>query len=89
MLLAGFGFSGYRSFGDELAKIAPLKKINFVIGKNNIGKSNIVNFLSNQYKSTLNQVKQQANSGYKLNEIDEHISTNKATYRIAFPVLSK
>lgn len=88
MLLAGFGFSGYRSFGDELAKIAPLKKINFVIGKNNIGKSNIVNFLSNQYKSTLNQVKQQANSGYKLNEIDEHISTNKATYRIAFPVLS-
>lgn len=88
MLLDGFGFSGYRSFGDELTKIAPLKKINFVIGRNNIGKSNIVNFLSNQYKNALSQIKQQANSGYKLNEIDKHISTNKTAYRIAFPVLS-
>jgi predicted ATPase len=49
MLLKGFGFSGYRSFGDELVKISPLKKVNLIIGKNNVGKSNIVNFLNVQY----------------------------------------
>lgn len=47
--LDGFAFAGYRSFGDELTKIAPLKKINFIIGQNNCGKSNVINFLSQQY----------------------------------------
>ncbi len=42
MQLKGFGFSGYRSFGNELAKIFPLKKVNLIIRKNNIGKSNII-----------------------------------------------
>ena len=42
VLLKGFGFSGYRSFGNELTKIAPLRKVNLIIGKNNTGKSNIV-----------------------------------------------
>lgn len=48
MLLKGFGFAGYRSFGNELALIAPLKKINFIIGQNNSGKSNIIRFLHEQ-----------------------------------------
>lgn len=38
----GFGFSGYRSIGSELAKIAPLRKINLIVGQNNTGKSNII-----------------------------------------------
>jgi len=33
MLLRGFGFSGYRSFGDELTKISPLRKVNLIIGQ--------------------------------------------------------
>jgi AAA15 family ATPase/GTPase len=50
VLLSGFGFSNYRSYGEDyLAKIAPLRKINFIIGKNNAGKSNIINFLSEHY----------------------------------------
>lgn len=43
MILSGFSFSGYRSFGGEdKSIIAPLKKINFLIGANNSGKSNIM-----------------------------------------------
>lgn len=43
MILSGFLFSGYRSFGDNKpAVIAPLQKINFLIGANNSGKSNVM-----------------------------------------------
>jgi len=43
VILSGFSFSGYRSFGGEdKSVIAPLKKINFLIGANNSGKSNIM-----------------------------------------------
>jgi len=49
MLLNGFGFSGYRSFGDGLAKVAPLSKINLIIGQNNSGKSNVIRFLFEHY----------------------------------------
>lgn len=57
ILLDGFGFSGYRSFGSEFARIAPLKKINFIIGKNNSGKSNIVKYLSEQFSNFINAAK--------------------------------
>jgi AAA15 family ATPase/GTPase len=46
MLFQGIGVSGYRSFGDELVKIAPLKKINLIIGQNNSEKSNIITFFN-------------------------------------------
>jgi len=57
MLLKGFGFSGYRSVGGKLVKLAPLKKVNFIIGQNNIGKSNIINFLFHQYPLLLRGIK--------------------------------
>ncbi|WP_099607288.1 ATP-dependent nuclease [Vibrio coralliilyticus] len=50
MKLSGFAFSGYRSFGGEKAVIAPLKKINFLIGANNSGKSNVMRLLCEQTK---------------------------------------
>lgn len=37
----GFGFSAYRSIAEQTVKIGPLKKINFIIGQNNTGKSNL------------------------------------------------
>lgn len=47
MILSGFSFSGYRSFGGETpAVIAPLQKINFLIGANNSGKSNVIRIIS-------------------------------------------
>jgi hypothetical protein len=85
MLLKGFGFSGYRSIGDKLVKLAPLKKVNFIIGQNNIGKSNIINFLFHQYPALLRGVKGENLTGIvPLPAIDEHISDGKVDRRVAF-----
>lgn len=90
MLLKGFGFSGYRSFGDNLVKIAPLKKINMIIGQNNVGKSNIINFLYSQYPHFVSKAKgvRTYGEGQKttFNDIDHHISDTKAAQRISFPI---
>ncbi len=90
MLLKGFGFSGYRNFGDNLVKISPLKKINMIIGQNNVGKSNIINFLSSQYPHFVSKAKdektyvQEQKSSF--NDIDHPISNIKTSYRISFPI---
>lgn len=57
MILYGFSFSGYRSFGsNDPAVIAPLQKINFLIGSNNSGKSNIMRLVS-EHKSLFEEHK--------------------------------
>ncbi|MEV8370246.1 AAA family ATPase [Microbacterium sp. NPDC064584] len=45
---AGFGVSGYRSFGadDDVAVFGPMGKIHLVVGQNNAGKSNALHFLA-------------------------------------------
>jgi hypothetical protein len=44
---AGFGISGYRSFGSlDMQYLGPMKNIHLVVGKNNVGKSNALHFLS-------------------------------------------
>ena len=53
MFLDGFAIGGYRSFGPEVQRIGPLKKINIIIGKNNSGKSNILSYLNNHLKHVL------------------------------------
>lgn len=53
MFIEGFGFSSYRSFGDELQFIGPCNKINFIIGQNNSGKSNIIKFLDEHLRTNL------------------------------------
>ncbi|MFT7003390.1 MAG: AAA15 family ATPase/GTPase [Sulfurimonas sp.] len=95
MLLEGFGFAGYRSIGDELVRIAPLKKVNLIIGQNNVGKSNIINFLAHQYSHFLTMAKAQVvrpeqQTQISFSEIDKHISnTNIAEYKIAFPIMEE
>lgn len=84
MLLKGFGLSGYRSFGEELAMISPLKKVNFIIGKNNSGKSNIINFLSEMYPHLHKGLRQNSTPTVTLKEIDKHKSSNDVTFRISF-----
>lgn len=86
MLLKGFGFSGYRSVGDNLVKISPLKKVNLIIGKNNVGKSNIINFLNDQYEFFVNRVKNQHMGEFKFKDIDRHISNKQVKHRVAFPL---
>jgi hypothetical protein len=51
MFLDGFGIAGYRSFGAELQKMGPFKKVNLFIGQNNSGKSNIILFLTHHLKN--------------------------------------
>lgn len=49
MYIDGFGISQYRSFGKDIQRIGPLERINFFIGQNNSGKSNILLFIKNQF----------------------------------------
>jgi predicted ATP-dependent endonuclease of OLD family len=89
----GFGFSGYRSVGDELVLIAPLKKINLIIGQNNSGKSNIINFLKYGLLNAVNQITTPRNSRksfFKIyesfSEIDKHISAEPIKHKVIFPI---
>jgi len=85
MSLKGFGFSGYRSFGDELAIIAPLKKINFIIGKNNSGKSNIVHFLKNHMSGVMATIRSaHPITSTNFSELDRHIP-NPASIKFSYP----
>jgi len=85
MSLKGFGFSGYRSFGDELAMIAPLKKINFIIGQNNSGKSNVIYFLKNHLAEVVTQIgSAQPHGPTHFSELDRHIP-NPASIKFAYP----
>lgn len=93
VLLKGFGFSGYRSFGSKLTKVSPLRKVNLIIGKNNIGKSNIVNFLRDQYPYFVAKARNQQQFGRQQQEvpfkdIDKHISRDRIENRISFPIFS-
>jgi AAA15 family ATPase/GTPase len=84
-MINGFGFSGYRSIGDELVKIAPLKKINLIIGQNNSGKSNIITFLKNHYSSLADYIKSRTSTAYSsFSDTDKHISNKPIKTRIAF-----
>lgn len=88
-MLKGFSFSGYRSFGNDIVRVSPLGKINLIIGQNNTGKSNVVNFLDKYYNDFLNGVN--GNHNFKLNikNIDRHISKSTSEIRIGFPILSE
>jgi hypothetical protein len=46
MFLDGFAISHYRSFGPDPQRFGPLAKINFLIGQNNSGKSNVLLWLT-------------------------------------------
>lgn len=39
----GFGIKGYRSFGaEEISYVGPMEKVHLVVGRNNVGKSNLL-----------------------------------------------
>ncbi|CQH31643.1 AAA family ATPase [Yersinia enterocolitica] len=89
-MLRGFAFSGYRSIGDNLVKISPLKKINFIIGQNNIGKSNIINFLANHYSRSISAISTnnsfRGTDKFEFDNLDRHISDVIAHPKISFPL---
>ncbi|MES2366791.1 MAG: AAA family ATPase [Pseudomonadota bacterium] len=92
MLLNGFAFSSYRSFGHKLVKISPLQKVNLIIGQNNVGKSNIIRFLNDQYSFFTSRSRNRQNIGEKIvnkfTDLDRHISNKQQIHKIAFPLLN-
>ena len=70
--------------------IAPLRKVNLIIGQNNVGKSNIINFLNTQYSFFHSKARGQTHHGQQqdipFTNIDRHISTEQVLHRIAFPL---
>lgn len=87
-LLNGFGFSGYRSVGNELIKIAPLQKINLIIGQNNSGKSNIIKFLHEHYADCISAAQnEKIQKGREFTELDVHRSMPPAQLRVSFPIM--
>lgn len=85
MFIDGIGISGYRSFGPEVQRIGPFKKINLIIGQNNSGKSNVLRFLKDHYP---NIAKGEAP---KLEALDKHIGepTTENRYEIAVGIDSE
>ncbi len=44
---AGFGIRGYRSYGGEnVAVVGPMEKVHLVVGRNNVGKSNLLKVMN-------------------------------------------
>lgn len=72
-----------------MSKIAPLRKVNLIIGQNNTGKSNIVNFLHQQYAyftSMARDPRSTRREACPFKEIDKHISNERVFHKIAFPI---
>lgn len=89
----GFVFSAYRSIAEQTVKIGPLKKINFIIGQNNTGKSNIINYLNQHYSYVLGRINRtQSYSGTDrstFGELDKTIGSNSGERVAAFAVNEK
>jgi predicted ATP-dependent endonuclease of OLD family len=67
MRLDGFGISGYKSFGENMVYFNDLGKVNIFMGKNNSGKSNILDFCKRLSSIRLNK-----NYEQQLNDLDYH-----------------
>lgn len=80
----GIGISGYRSFGSELQRVGAFSKINLVIGKNNSGKSNILQFISSHYNRLLKSISQR--DQFVFDDLDEHIGASDPTRELKMSI---
>ena len=71
MLIEGFGIGGYRSLG-EMQYIGPFEKINLFAGKNNSGKSNILNFILEKYNEIPGQFGGNLHNAGVVRDFDVH-----------------
>jgi hypothetical protein len=87
MNFEGIAIAGYRSFGDDLSKISPLKKINLIIGQNNSGKSNIINYFYKHLNKVASKISNKADQkNLDFSEIDRHLTNSRVVPKIAFPL---
>lgn len=78
MFIDGLGLSEYRSFGLNTQRMGPFRKINFFIGQNNSGKSNVLLFFKHHYSSALQCEK------LKFGDIDRHIGESSGKQVVEF-----
>jgi hypothetical protein len=78
IFIDGLGIAEYRSFGQDVQRIGPLKKINFFIGQNNCGKSNILTFLKQHYATALRC------EALKLTSVDKHMGKTSGKQIVEF-----
>ena len=81
-MLTGFGVTGYRSFGPEPQLLTPLDKINLIVGRNNVGKSNVLRLLELLSSFLGDQRKFAVPTG-----LDAHIGKRQASFTLRLPVL--
>ncbi|NQV16941.1 MAG: AAA family ATPase [Armatimonadetes bacterium] len=82
MYIDGFGISNYRSF-IENQLIEDLDKINLFIGQNNSGKSNVLYFIRDYYKTFLNFAIKNESIEMNLIDIPQLGSSNKIQLNFA------
>lgn len=87
VFIEGVGIAEYRSFGSEIQRIGPFRKINLFIGQNNSGKSNILRFLVNHYV-TLVEFAKATRGRFKigLSVEDRHIGSSSGRFRFALGI---
>jgi len=78
IFIDGLGIGEYRSFGPDVQRIAPLRKINLFIGQNNCGKSNILLFLKHHYATVLKC------EALKLTAVDKHMGETSGKQIVEF-----
>lgn len=71
MHIDAFALGGYRSFGEKQV-IGPLSKINFFVGRNNCGKSNILRFINDYYASVYNGIGKGTRTQFSLEDFEQH-----------------
>jgi predicted ATPase len=80
-MLEGFGVTGFRSFGPSPQFLYPLQKINLIVGRNNVGKSNILRLIQ-----LLENFTQRRNQFAAPSELDAHIGKRSASFSWRFPI---
>lgn len=80
-MLKGFGIGGYRSFGPDVQYLGPFEKINVLVGRNNVGKSNILRVLKllESFQTDENKFRPPA-------DLDTHQGLRPANFTWAFPI---
>ncbi|MBN8213569.1 MAG: AAA family ATPase [Xanthomonadales bacterium] len=80
-MLKGFGVTGYRSFGPTPQLLYPLENVNLIVGRNNVGKSNVLRLIE-----LLEQYSQQPHQFQPPAGLDTHIGTRSAPFSWRFPL---
>jgi energy-coupling factor transporter ATP-binding protein EcfA2 len=80
-MFKGFGIAGYRSFGPTPQFLYPLERINLIVGRNNVGKSNILRLVQ-----FLEQSIREPNQVRTLDGLDVHIGTRDSSFSWRLPI---